>query len=51
MKRLFLACLSFLCAAVLGSISLSTNSSRAADGPKLAVAYSSNILGYLEPCG
>ncbi len=51
MKRILLACFFFLCAAALLSVSFSIKSSRAADGPKLAVAYSSNILGYLEPCG
>jgi hypothetical protein len=49
-KTLFLSFL-FLSAAILLSIGLSTDSSRAADGPKIAIAYSGSVLGYLEPCG
>jgi hypothetical protein len=41
----------FFCAAVFLSIGLSTDSSRAADGSKIAIAYSGSVLGYLEPCG
>jgi hypothetical protein len=43
--------LMFLSAAILVSISLAAHSSPAADGPKIAIAYGGNVLGYLEPCG
>ena len=36
---------------ILFSIGFTVDSSRAADSSKITVAYSSNILGYLEPCG
>jgi hypothetical protein len=51
MKRTVFLSLLFVCAAVLLSAGLSADSSRAADGPKIAVAYSGSVLGYLEPCG
>jgi hypothetical protein len=41
----------FFGVAVLFSIGFSIDSSRAADDSQITVAYSSNILGYLEPCG
>jgi len=41
----------FLSAAILLALGFSTDGSRAADGSKITVAYSSNLLGYSEPCG
>jgi len=38
-------------AALLLYVGFSPGSSRAADGSKITIAYSSNVLGYLEPCG
>jgi hypothetical protein len=40
-----------LSAAILFSIGISIDNSRAADASKITIAYSSNIMGYLEPCG
>ncbi len=51
MKRVFYTALLFLGAAILLSTSLSIDSSRAADAPKIAIAYSGTTMGYLEPCG
>jgi hypothetical protein len=51
MKRYFCIALLFLSATILLSIGISVDSSRAADSTKIAIAYSSNIMGYLEPCG
>jgi hypothetical protein len=51
MKKTFCLTLLFLAAAILFSIGISTDSSRAADGPKITIAYSGTMLGYLEPCG
>lgn len=50
MRRVFGYAFLFLGAAVLLSLGFS-DGSRAADGAKIAVAYSGNMLGYLEPCG
>jgi hypothetical protein len=38
-------------AAILFSIGFSIDSSPAADGSKITVAYGANVMGYLEPCG
>jgi len=38
-------------AAILFTMSISTESSRAADGGEFAIAYSGNIMGYFESCG
>jgi hypothetical protein len=38
-------------AAILFSIGISIDSSRAADGSQITIVYSSNLIGYLEPCG
>jgi len=46
MKRSFHLAFLFLAAAILLSVGLN-----AADSPKITIAYSSNIMGYLEPCG
>jgi ABC-type phosphate transport system substrate-binding protein len=51
MKRLLYLALLFLGAAILLSTGISIDSSRAADSNKITIAYSSNIRGYLEPCG
>jgi len=50
MKKILSLILLFLSAAIL-SIGIPIDSSRAADGSKITIAYSSNVLGYLEPCG
>jgi hypothetical protein len=51
MKKTLCLTLLFLSAAILLSIGISTDSSRAADGSQFTIAYSGNVLGYLEPCG
>jgi len=51
MKRILYTALLFLGAAILLSTSFSVNSSRAADGSKITIAYSGCVLGYMEPCG
>jgi len=51
MKKVFVLALLFFSAAILLSIGFSVDSSHAADSSKIAIAYSSNIMGYLEPCG
>ncbi len=51
MKRILFAVLLFLGATILLSTNFSVNSTRAADDPKIAIAYSGCVLGYLEPCG
>jgi hypothetical protein len=40
-----------LSAATLFSISFLVENSRAADAKKIAIAYSSNVMGYFESCG
>ena len=39
-----------VCAALLVSLMVSPDGSRAADDSNITVAYSSNLLGYTEPC-
>jgi len=51
MKKTLCLTLLFLGAAILLSIGVSVDSTRAADGPQIAVVYSSNVMGYTEPCG
>jgi len=51
MKRILYMALLCLGVAVLLTTGLSVNSSSAADSPKIAIAYSGCVLGYLEPCG
>jgi hypothetical protein len=51
MKRIVFLTLWYVGAAVLLSIGVSMNNTQAADGPQIAIAYSSNMLGYMEPCG
>jgi hypothetical protein len=51
MKKSVYWTLLVLGAAILFSVGISTDSSRAADGSKITIAYSANVMGYLEPCG
>ncbi|MGD0099133.1 MAG: hypothetical protein ABSC60_02160 [Acidobacteriota bacterium] len=51
MKKIFYFTLLLFCAAILMSIGIPMNSSRAAEGTTITIAYSSNMMGYLEPCG
>jgi hypothetical protein len=50
MKRVFCLFL-ILGAACYASLGVSGNSPQAADNSKITIAYSSNLLGYMEPCG
>lgn len=49
-KTLYLSFLA-LGATVMLTIGLATNGSRAAEGAAITIAYSSNMMGYMEPCG
>ncbi len=51
MKKTLCLTLLFLGAGVLLSIGIPIDSTHAADSPQITIAYSSNMLGYLEPCG
>jgi hypothetical protein len=51
MKKTVCLTLLFLSAAILLSIGASIDSSRAADSPQITIAYSGNMIGYMEPCG
>jgi hypothetical protein len=51
MKKTVCFIASLMCAAALLSISFSVEDSHAADGTKIAIAYSGNIQGYFESCG
>jgi hypothetical protein len=51
MKKTFCLTLLFLGAAILLSIGIPIDSTHAADSPQITVAYSSNMMGYMEPCG
>lgn len=51
MKKTFCFTLLFFCAAILMSIGIPMNSSHAAEGTTITITYSSNMMGYLEPCG
>jgi hypothetical protein len=51
MKRSVYLALLFIGAAILLSIGIPIDSSHAADSSKITIAYSSNLFGYLEPCG
>ena len=51
MKRIVYLTLLYVSAALLLSIGVSMGSSQAADSPQITIAYSSNMLGYMEPCG
>ncbi|MBN2243959.1 MAG: hypothetical protein JW793_14830 [Acidobacteria bacterium] len=51
MKKFLCLMAVFACALYLLSANLAVESSRAADGVKLGIAYSGNIMGYFESCG
>ena len=51
MKKIPVLLLLFLGAAALFSLVISPDGSRAADDSKVTIVYSSNMLGYTEPCG
>jgi hypothetical protein len=51
MKKIFSLTVLLIGAAILFSIGFAGGSSSAADSSKITIAYSTNILGYLEPCG
>ncbi len=51
MKKVSCFTLFFVSTAILLSISVSIDGSRAADSSRITIAYSSNVLGYYEPCG
>jgi hypothetical protein len=51
MKKVFCLIFLILGVALLISGGVSVKSTRAADNPKITIAYSSNLLGYMEPCG
>jgi len=51
MKKASVFLLLFLGTALLITLALSTDGSRAADGSKVTIVYSGNLLGYTEPCG
>jgi|WetSurMetagenome_2_1015567.scaffolds.fasta_scaffold351550_1 hypothetical protein len=51
MKKFVYIALLFIGAAILLSTAVSVDTSRAAEGSKIAIAYSGTIMGYLEPCG
>lgn len=51
MKKTLCLTLLFLGAAILLSVGIPVGSTHAADGPQITIAYSSNLLGYMEPCG
>jgi hypothetical protein len=40
-----------LCAAIIFSRCVSVNGSPATDSSRITIAYSGNVMGYLEPCG
>jgi hypothetical protein len=50
-KKTSILLLLFLSAALIVSLGISPDGSRAADGSKVTVVYSGNMLGYTEPCG
>ncbi|MDR0310650.1 MAG: hypothetical protein LBJ21_03580 [Acidobacteriota bacterium] len=51
MKKTSIFMLLFLGAALLASLAVSPDGSRAADSSKITIVYSGNLLGYTEPCG
>jgi ABC-type phosphate transport system substrate-binding protein len=51
MKKTLCFSLLFLGAAIILSIGIPIESTHAADAPQITIAYSSNMLGYMEPCG
>jgi ABC-type phosphate transport system substrate-binding protein len=51
MKKAFCLLFLILGAALLISGGVSVKSTRAAESPKITIVYSSNLFGYMEPCG
>ena len=51
MRKTFYLMFLFLSAAILFSIGISIDSSQAADAAQITIAYSGNMMGYMEPCG
>ncbi len=51
MKRVLFLFALVLSAVFVVSIGASNSSSQGADASKIVIAYSSNVLGYTEPCG
>lgn len=51
MKKTVFLTLLFLSAVILLSVGVPIDSTQAADGSQITIAYSGNILGYVEPCG
>jgi len=51
MKKIISLAFLMIVAAVLFSIGFAGESSSAADSSNITIAYSTNILGYMEPCG
>jgi ABC-type sugar transport system substrate-binding protein len=51
MKKTSIFLLLFMSAALLVWLAAAPDASRAADDSKFTIVYSSNLLGYTEPCG
>ena len=51
MKKIPVLLMLFLGAVSLVALVVSPDGSRAADDSKITIVYSSNMLGYTEPCG
>ena len=51
MKKTSVFLLLFLGVALLASLVISPDGSRAADSSKFTVVYTGNLLGYMESCG
>lgn len=52
MKKISFYIFIFLCAAaILSAVIFQTENSNAADNPEITIVYSSNVLGYYQPCG
>jgi len=51
MKKTSFFLILFIGAALLVTLAVLPDGSRAADDSKITVVYSSNMLGYTEPCG
>ena len=51
MKKTSVFLLLFFGVALLVSLTIAPDGSRAADSSKFTIVYSGNLLGYTEPCG
>ncbi len=51
MKKIISLTFLIIGAAILFSIGYAGESSSAADSSNITIAYSTNIMGYMEPCG